>query len=192
MAGHGAPRGENQGGGPKTPEGRDRALANLHPDPRAATVHGAHTFLTRSICPPCRLCVARGDCEGFRPGDATCQLAEAYQADTAAAIMDLPQIQVEDRPLVLEFSKVATALSIIDRYIAHASPLLPGTDDGVLEAQPVMKTRASLSNQLVKLADVLGLSPAARMKLKSGKDPVGSAWARAVIEADFTPEPAEK
>lgn len=186
--GKGHPRGENgwPAGVPAdevfTPEGKARALANLKPDRLAATKHGLTTFLTRAIAPPCRFCIAKSECDRFREGNATCILAEEYQAEVTAQIMALPQIQPEDRPLVLEYAKTATALTIIDRYVAHASPLLPGSDKGYLDVQPVMKQRAGLSSQLVKLADALGLSPAARAKLKVGERDKQGGLAAALAE----------
>jgi len=203
MAGEGHPRGENGGGGPKTEAGRARALANLQspPEKLAATKHGLGRFLSSAIAPPCRVCIARTTCDRFRDGDATCIVAEEYQAQVIADLMVLPQIQAEDEPIVREYSKWATALLILDKYIANASPLLPGSDQGFVDVQPALKERVKISSHLLKCADALGLSPAARAKLKVSdrKDNLPAIYAAALaaasearnagaVDADFTEE----
>jgi len=56
----GARPGTNNGGGPKTPEGRARALANL--DPLASVKHGAYLRPQAPCCDTCELARATGDC----------------------------------------------------------------------------------------------------------------------------------
>jgi hypothetical protein len=141
-------------------------MTNLQDPEVAALTHQATRFLNRALAPCCDKCAARAECDRYQAGG-TCVVAEEHQAEVLAALLKLPHVQPVDEPLCREFAKVDTCLGIIDRYIAHASPLLPGSDAGYLEAQPVMKTRASLSAQLLRLAGELGLSPAARARLRA-------------------------
>ena len=173
---------------PGTP-GYDIAVANLSPD--AAVTHGATRFLSRAIAPPCSKCLAKGECDRYQDGQ-TCVVAEEYQAEVTAQIMALPHLQPEDRPLASEYAKQATALAIIDHYLAHAGPFLPGAEAGLVEAQPVLKLRTTISMVLVRLASELGLSPAARARLKTGGPghSPGSELARAI--AELTAQEAER
>jgi len=198
--GTGNPRGENgwQGEDRFTPEGRARATEQLERHRPAHLTHGLGPFLTRAVAPPCDKCIVgagkKGDgtCDRYREG-ATCALAEEYQAEVAAQIMALPHIEPVDRSLVLEFAKVQTAISILDRYLAHTGPLLPGSEQGLLEYQPAMKTRLELSGRLEKLAGSLSLTPLQRAKLAAKQGGPGSDLAAAhaalqaeAIEGEFT------
>ena len=106
-------------------------------------------------------------------------------------------------PVAVEYAKVATAIQIIDVYLAHSSPFLPGAPD-FTEPQPVLKLRTSLSARLQALASELGLTPMAKHRLK--KDPEAGPGAsllkvfaeaeeianrereRATVDGDFEPE----
>lgn len=121
-----------------------------------------------AIVPPCKACIIATTCTDFREADgSTCVVAEREQAQTTAAVMALEHIQDTDRPMVEEYAKVTVALKIIDAYLAHTGPFLPGADR-YIDIQPVLKQRQSLSTSLVKLSTELGLTPAARQRLKLG------------------------
>ena len=89
----GARPGTNNGGGPKTPEGRARALANL--DPLASVKHGAYL---RPQAPCCDTCELAGECSGAKPSG-TCD-PEDVRRQIVAEVMALPHIREEDRPEV--------------------------------------------------------------------------------------------
>lgn len=165
-------------------------LANLQPDPRAATKHGLTTYLARSIAPPCRFCVAKSACAEFSsaPG-ATCRIAEDYQAGIQRDILALPHILPQDGPIVQEYSKLATALAIMDCYIASAGPFLPGAEK-YIDVQPVLKTRAGLSSQLLRYAGELGLTPAARARLQATETGRGASLAAALADLARRDQPA--
>jgi len=140
-------------------------LTAASPPETSAQTHGLHRWLERSLAPACSRCVARPDCEAFREGG-TCALAERAQADLVAQVMELPHVRPEDYRLAREFAKTAVALDIVDAYVGATSPFLPGAEAGFVELQPVMRDRARLSAQLRALAGDLGLSPAARARLR--------------------------
>lgn len=93
----GARPGSNNGGGPKTAEGRARALANL--DPLASVKHGV--FL-RPRAPRCDTCELASECSGAKPGG-TCE-PEAVRRQIVADVMALPHIREEDRPEVEQYA----------------------------------------------------------------------------------------
>ena len=93
----GARPGSNNGGGPKTAEGRARALANL--DPLASVKHGV--FL-RPRAPRCDTCELAGECSGAKPGG-TCE-PEAVRRQIVADVMALPHLHEEDRPEVEQYA----------------------------------------------------------------------------------------
>jgi hypothetical protein len=98
--------------------------------------------------------------------------------------MGLPHVQATDRPLAVSYARCAVLLEILSRYVANTSPLLPGSDAGYLEAQPVMDTIAKAEVRLARLADSLGLSPAARARLGLNDDGKPRSFARllAIVE----------
>ena len=171
--------------GPQTPEGKARSLEALarNRDPLAACTHQGRRWETKALAPSCDHCADREHCEHYRKGD-TCILAEQQVAETVESIMALPHVQATDRPLAVAYARTATLLEILARYVANVSPLLPGSDAGYLEAQPVMHNIASAETRLVKLASELGLSPAARARLGLNEDGKPRSFARllAIVE----------
>lgn len=93
----GARPGTNNGGGPKTPEGKARARANL--DPLASVKHGM--FLS-TPAPSCDTCELAGECSGRTPGG-TCD-PEDVRRQIVADTMALPHIREEDRPEVEQYA----------------------------------------------------------------------------------------
>jgi hypothetical protein len=141
-----------------------REALDAHRRPEAARLsHQAERFLGRAIAPSCDHCLANETCEAFRPGG-TCLLAEARQAEVLDAVMAEAQITPALEPLALEYAKTATAVQIIDTYLAHGSPFLPGAP-AYIEPQPVMTMRTKLSSRMQSLAAELGLTPAAKARL---------------------------
>lgn len=96
----GARPGTNNGGGPKTPEGKARALANL--DPQASVKHG---LFMRPPAPRCDTCELASECNGAKPGG-TCE-PEAVRRQIVADVMALPHLHEEDRPEVERYALLA-------------------------------------------------------------------------------------
>ncbi|MEN6548453.1 MAG: P27 family phage terminase small subunit, partial [Armatimonadia bacterium] len=163
--GAGAPPGSNQGGGPATEAGRQTALANL--DPKAAQKHGLRAWQQRGLFPVCRMCVAKDECEAYDAGG-TCRIAEDHQNSIIRDVMALAHIADEDRPVVVEYSKVCVGLALCDLYLSVAGgPFLPGADKGFVDVQPATKYRADLTKTLLNYANALGLTPSARARLRT-------------------------
>jgi len=171
------------------------------PQDEAALTHQAHRWLSRGLAPSCGQCIAKNDCEQFREGG-TCILAETAQAEVLAAVQAEVEVTPAALPVAREYAKAAIGLQVIDTYLAHGSPFLPGAPQ-YLEPQPVVKWRSTLSSRLQSLAAELGLTPAARARLKTDPDrgPAGALAAllvevrkaeekerAATVEADFTAE----
>jgi len=158
-------RNPKHGGGPQTAEGWQTALANLHGEPTtAALTHQGRRWLGRALAPACDRCAERTRCEAFTEGG-TCRLAEEQQAELIACIQALPHIRPEHEPLVRAYARDAVFVEIIARYLGATSPLLPGSDTGYLEAQPVLQQYGAAVGRMQKAADALGLTPAARVRL---------------------------
>ncbi len=95
----GARPGSNNNGGPRTPEGRARALANLRPD--AGTKHG---LFVRARPPRCDTCAGASECSGYTPGG-SCDPA-AVRAQIAADVMALPHIRDDELPQVERYAEL--------------------------------------------------------------------------------------
>lgn len=131
----GARPGTNNGGGPKTPEGRARALANL--DPLASVKHGAYL---RPQAPCCDTCELASDCSGYKPGG-TCD-PENVRRQIVADVMALPHIREEDRPEVEQYARL-----LLREIMPHLWPATYG-----------LRTPRGLN----RLRRKLGLAPAGR------------------------------
>lgn len=168
--GTGCPPGSNRGGGPKTAEGLEKVKANFtYPPEEAPLKHQGHRFLGRALAPSCGQCIVRQECEEFREGG-TCVLAERAQEELLASLLALPHILPQDEFLCREYAKWATFCAIVDRYLSATSPFLPGSAQGFIDAQPILKQRSSATSLLTRLASELGLTPAARKRLSTDVD----------------------
>lgn len=144
-------------------------MTNLQDPETAALTHQASRWFGRALAPSCGKCIAREDCEAYREGG-TCALAEAAQADLLAAVVEEVAVTPAMLPVAREYAKVCVGIQVIDTYLGAHSPFLPGADVGYLEPQPVMKLRGTLSSRLQSLASELGLTPAAKARLRADPD----------------------
>lgn len=151
--------------GPATPEGRAAALANLHGEPTtAALTHQGRRWLGRALAPSCDHCTQRDRCDAYEAGG-TCRIAEAEQARIVEALQALPHVRPEHGAIVTLYARDCVLLGIIAQYIADGGPFLPGAP-GFIEAQPVLeRLYNATANRMLKTADALGLTPAARNRL---------------------------
>jgi hypothetical protein len=111
-------------------------------------------------------------------------VAEEYQEELRGELCALEHILPQDGIAVNELVKVATALGVLDQYLAETGPFLPGLAE--LTAQPALvKLRGQLSRQMIDLCKELGLTPRARaaMNLGSGQGPLARI-AAAIAEAE--------
>lgn len=131
----GARKGSNNNGGPKTAEGRARALANL--DPLASVKHG---LFLRPRVPRCDTCELASECSGAKPGG-TCE-PEAVRRQVVADVMALPHIHEEDRPEVEQYARL-----LLREIMPHLWPATYG-----------LRTPRGLN----RLRHKLGLTPAGR------------------------------
>jgi len=151
----------------------------------AALTHQGRRWLGRALAPSCDHCTQRDRCDAYEAGG-TCRIAEAEQARIVEALQALPHVRPEHGPIVTLYARDCVLLGIIAQYIADGGPFLPGAP-GYMEAQPVLeglynKTAA----RMLKAADALGLTPAARNRLGLDHDgrPVGIGR---LLSADWEP-----
>ena len=142
------------------------ALREHGGDPEtAALTHQGRRWLGRALAPSCDHCADRGNCEAYTAGG-TCSLAEQEQAELHAAVTALPHIRPEQEPLVRAYVRDAVFCEIIVRYLGATSPFLPGADKAAyIEGQPVLPYYNAAVARMLKAADALGLTPAARNRL---------------------------
>ena len=120
------------------------------------------------MAPACDRCVGRATCDLYQAGG-TCVIAEQYQADLLAALECEVEITPALRPVALEYCRLACALAIAQVFLAQAGPFLPGYENGYIEAQPIMQRRDGWSSRLQSLANDLGLTPAAKHRMKANE-----------------------
>ena len=164
---------------------RARMLAGLRTGrgaPELARLsHQGRRWMERSLAPSCDACIARATCDAFEAG-ATCAIAEAHQEALLEAVRAEVETTPAIEPLVREYCKLVVGLGIIDTYIAHGSPFLRGAP-AYLEEQPVFGLRLRMSGRMEALADKLGISPAAKFRMRADeKANAGDILAAALAE----------
>lgn len=179
------PADEHQGEEQQAEDKRSRMLAGLRTGrgkPELARLsHQGRRWMERSLAPSCDACIARGSCEAFEAG-ATCAIAEAHQDALLQSVRAEVDVTPAVEPLVREYVKLVVGLGIIDTYIAHGSPFLPGAP-AYLEEQPVFGLRLRMSGRMEALADKLGISPAAKFRMRADeKATAGDILAAALAE----------
>ena len=166
---------------------RARMLAGLRTGngrPELARLsHQTRRWLERSMSPCCDRCVGRATCDLYQAGG-TCVIAEQYQADLLAALECEVEITPALRPVATEYARIATALAIAQVFLAQAGPFLPGAENGYIEGQPILQRRDGWSSRLQSLANDLGLTPAAKHRMRANeKTTAGDILAAALAEA---------
>jgi P27 family predicted phage terminase small subunit len=117
-------------------------------------------------------------------------VALEYQHLVFNRIAALPQIEVEDLPLVHEYAVAATGLRIVDLWLSEVGTFLKGAK-GEIKPQPILHWRKELVSQLVTISRELGLSPTARARLVRPEGGQGSGLAAAILElGESTPAEA--
>ena len=193
--GEGHPRGENGWSGRDadevwTPEGKERALANLQPQPWGAQTHGLFTWTTRGVGPICNKCPVKDECPAYADG-ARCRIAAEKLQALVEATMKEPHIQQSDMPTVVEYARAVVGLDIAALHLDAAGPFLPGADKGFLDVQPAQQWRLKLAALELKLAAELGLTPMARHRLKSSIDSKGAGATLAAALGELAQQEAE-
>lgn len=163
MAGTGALPGTNNGGGPKTPDGRARALAQLgYPPGLAHITHGA-TMAAGNLM-PCDKCLKQNDCEAHQAGE-RCQLEAAYLAERRGQLGQITHLEAIDGPAVdalvwteIRLQRLARALSVYGEFVT-------GPRKGQVSLQPIAAQADKLLTTWTRQLQGLGLTPGERRKL---------------------------
>ncbi len=153
-------------GGPRTPEGRTRALANL-PNPETAGLqHGVQG--RAGLLYPCDKCVC-ADCPEKLAG-ARCKIEAQYIAARRQELHQVPHITPADWPAVDLLIWQEVRIDRARRFLAQAGEFLPGADKGYVEWQPVAQGLPALMNSYNRMLQALGLTPGERKKLEEKGD----------------------
>jgi len=178
----GCPPGTNRGGGPKTPDGMERALANLQGGAERLQTHGANSYWRRTLAPPCRKCLGASQCEEYEDGE-VCRIALRAQAKVEEEVKALDHIKPLHHPLVRDYAKLVIVLDICDVYLEYAGLFVVSGEPGheLIDVQPVVASRDRFEAAMWKAADKLLLTPAAeaQMNAKRARTQMGNqlAWA---------------
>jgi len=148
--------------------------------------HGAYTWLN-GRAPACRTCVFHRakPCPDYRDDlEARCKPVEDLYDTTVQHILSQPQIEPTiDLPLAAEYARWFVTGALCDRWLQEVG--LFRSVKGRLDSQPVMKLRATVTAKLLQIADALGLTPAARVRMRqAAEDAPGLAAARAVLQLE--------
>ncbi len=139
----------------------EKQLANLAPE--SSLKHGVRA--ADGALMHCDRCLVRDTCEASESGG-ECALEREYVRDRRAAILDLPFIDpVLDGPAVSILVWQETRITRAARYLAAKGELLPGGEQGYLEAQPLDRHLSTLVNSWQRNLQNLGLTPPERRRL---------------------------
>lgn len=187
-------------GGPRTPEGQARALANLPDPPTAALQHGVEGRI--GLLYPCDKCAVT-ECPDKLEG-ARCRREASFIATRREELHAVQHITPADWPAVDLLIWQEVRLDRARRFLAQAGEFLPGAEQGYLEWQPVAEKLPALVNSYMRQLQALGLTPAERKRLEEKGDAgTGASIAAALreiaagerrqgaIEGDFEAQDAE-
>lgn len=164
--------------GPKTPEGREVALANLAMDGSARIQSGA--FMRHGVLMPCAKCMLR-DCPERREGE-VCRAEEVWAVERRAQVRALEHVEPVDWPTVELLVWAELRLQRLARYMAASGEYLPGGPQYV-ELQPAAEHAPKLINVWRSLAVALGIGPLERKRLSAtGEGGPGAVLARVFAE----------
>jgi len=169
---------------------RTAVARTVSPPETAACKHQLYRFLDRGLWPVCARCAAREDCPDKTEGG-VCGPAQAAQESIFRQVMELPHVRPEDAGLVAEYAKLTVACEIVDLHVARAGLVLSSEGEPVA-AQPILGERLRLSAALRALAGDLGLSPAARSRLRQDPDRGPGAEMARLVRAAREAEEAER
>jgi hypothetical protein len=150
--GHGP--GENGGGGPKTPEGRARALANLDSD-HAAISHGCRMTAGRFL--PCDKCLAAEGCEHRAAGD-TCAIEREFVQGRRGQLLAVEHLAPLDLVSVELLIDVEVRLLRGHRALSAVGEIVR-TEAGLYDVQPLASYLSKLQAQRERLLKGLRLEP---------------------------------
>jgi len=170
--------GDNGGGGPRTPEGRARMLANLTGDPRTAAVRHGLRMATGELL-RCDGCPVKATCEEFRAGD-RCWLEAQYLQDRRAQVLAVGHLSPLDWPAVDALLWCEVRIQRAARALGAQGELLPGGDSGFLELQPLVVAATALVGTWGNLLSKLSPTPEARRALEQANGGPGAALAAAI------------
>lgn len=135
----------------------------------ANTVHGAYFWISNMRGPACRRCILSDECEEYA-ADGRCQQIEELYTTTLRQVMALPQVEPIDAPLAAEFARWTCVAVLIDQWTDAVGMFKLAKDERRLDYQPVLTLRGTATSKLLQLSEALGLSPAARQRLKTNAE----------------------
>ena len=164
----GAEPGSNRGGGPKTAEGKQTALANLQPD--SAMTHGIYAYLARGTMPRCERCELSEECpyaddEELNP-TGRCVIMQLVYDEQMAAMDGTEHLQGQPAyKLVMELrARLAATMVKINLQLGEIG-LFRRTKDG-LQAQSLLELQMKVMGRIIDVSKVLALTPQSAFQMK--------------------------
>jgi len=146
-------------------------IGNLDHSGEQGVSHSGYRWLHSGMAPPCDKCLVHeylkergeGGCPFYESG-ATCQVVAEEQERLEQELMQRADIEPAAFPLVAEYVRTSIFLNICARWLGIVGPLVVKKDK-TIDVQPILKVYGTYQGQLRRLADALGLSPAARARM---------------------------
>lgn len=130
---------------------------------RARIRHGVYYFINHGL-QPCELC-PENECPYKKP-ERKCKIVKDLVNKTVQAVMNEPQVEERDLPVVEMFAKNRAILFMIERWLTRKG--LTRKEDvtkATVRPQPIMQIYWVAQNAAMRQAEQLGLTPLARKQL---------------------------
>ena len=117
----------------------------------------------------CKYCAAKEMCS-LHQDDGDCEILSEYEKMLRDELYSLPHLAQVDFPVVEEYISVCMRLTLLSIYYRAVGEFQLEKADGVpgvrVASHPVRKYESILANRQLRLADVLGLTPDSRRRMK--------------------------
>lgn len=132
----------------------------------------------------CNRCAAREAC-GACERDGLCRIEADYLLRRRKALLTLPHLNPElDGPLLDQMLWYEVRVQRAARALAVTGELLPGAEQGYGEYNPLAVQVQPIMNTLLKLYQVLGITPAMRRALAADMDQGNPLAAAILLDAE--------
>jgi hypothetical protein len=128
----------------------------------------------------CSQCPYTDRCDYYEL-EQTCAVLESYREQIISDVMELPQIQAQDKYLVELLARELLLQQVITTHLGEAGLVSKGK--GGIKVNPLAQIYWVSSNSLQRLCDRLGLSPMSRKQLGNTSIPIKS-MAQLVVDVE--------
>lgn len=145
-------------------------------DTQFPVIHGGYTYLKTGLL-PCKGCPNASECHDFDESG-HCKVVSALLSETITNVMRLPGIDPEkDSPLAVAYAREIVFQAVF-LWRMQAAGIVKDVDGEPVTARLLRDYGASV-NRMMNLARILGITPAQRQGLKTGKKNLAALMSRA-------------